>query len=347
MEKTNKKKKKRKLKGWTKVALVVLNIVAFVAILLLVLNGVYRSYYNKMNYEEVAQRTEFGRGIRRVLEGDIGTLMWADHVHNILLIGHDSGLRTNTGRSDAMILVSINKETEELIMTSLMRDSYVYIPGHGADRLNQAYMEGGASLLIETVEMNFDIRIDNYATIDVFAFMDVVDALGGVELTVSDEEVEVMNRYITQLNKLEENPRMESVLSGAGTYHMNGIQTLAFCRVRYAGNADFERTERQREVLTILLNRFKECDLAELNEVLNVVLPNVTTDINQDTLLSLLTNAVVSYLNYELVQYRVPYDGSYTSFTPEEDKLVLSIDIEANSKYMIENIYGVHVKEEE
>ena len=345
--KKNRKKKKRKLKGWTKALLVMLHVVVFVSILIVVLNGVYKSYYSKMNYEEVPQRTELGRGARRILEGDLETLMWSDHVYNILLIGHDTGLRANTGRSDAMILVSINKERETLIMTSFMRDSYVHIPGHGADRLNQAYMEGGASLLIETLELNFGVRIDNYAAIDVFAFIDVIDALGGLEITINEEEVENMNHYIRQLNKAEGNPRNTHLLSAAGTYHMNGIQTVAFCRCRYAGNSDFERTERQREVLSLLLNEFKESDISELNAALNVVLPSVTTDVDRETMLKLMTNAVMSYLDYQLVQYRIPYDGSYEDFSPDDDKQVLSIDIGLNREYLIDKIYGVYIEKDE
>ena len=117
------KKRKRKLRGWTKVAIVALSLFLVVAIVMGVGHSVYMSYYNKMNYEETVTRTEFGRCMRRVLEGDMRELMHAEHVYNILLIGDDSRNADESRRSDAMILISINESTEQIIMTSLMRDS--------------------------------------------------------------------------------------------------------------------------------------------------------------------------------------------------------------------------------
>lgn len=344
------KKKKRKLKGGTRVAIIIASIVLVVAALGGIGYGIYQNYYNKMNVEDSYVRTEFGRGMRRILEGDSGTLMWAEHVYNVLLIGQDTRVQGELGRSDSMILISVNEHTKEIVMTSLMRDSWVHIPGVGAERLNEAYTRGGADLLVETVELNFDIRIDNYVAIDFFAFMDVVDVLGGVEMTVTDAEVENMAYYIPQINKLLGNPKEQDLLKDGGTYVLNGIQTLAFARCRYVDDADFGRTERQRKVITAIFEKIKDCSLNELIELLDVVLPYVSTNVNQDELLSLLMDFAMQYKDYELVQYRVPYDGSYYGWINDvtgEEKNVLSIDIEANCAYMIQNIYGVNILENE
>ncbi len=348
-EQVKKKKKKRKLKGGTKVAIVIVSIVLVVAALGGIGYGIYRNYYNKMNVEDSYVRTEFGRGMRRILAGDSGTLMWAEHVYNVLLVGQDTRVEGEDRYSDAMILVSINEHTEEIIMTSIMRDSWVYIPGHGSDRINEAYMLGGADKLIETIELNFDVRIDNYVAVDFWAFMDIVDILGGIELTVTDGEVENMEYYITRLNKLLGNPKEQDLLTEAGTYTMNGIQTLAYVRCRYV-DSEFGRTERQRKVMDLIFEEVKNSELSELTELLDAVLPYVTTDIGQDKMLSLMMDFVTAYKDYELVQYRVPVDGSYHDWTNDlagDVKYTLSIDIEVNSAYMIQNIYGVNVFRQE
>lgn len=348
-EPIKKKKKKRKLKRGTKVAIVIASILLGILILVGVLYGVYRSYYSKMNVEDNTIRTELGRGMRRILEGDSGTLMWADHVYNVLLIGHDSRVQGENRRSDSMILVSINEHTEEIILTSIMRDSWVYIPGLGANKINEAYTLGGADKLIETIEINFDVRIDHYAAVDFWAFMDIVDILGGIEMTITDEEVENMAYYIPQINKMLGEPEERYLLTEGGTYTLNGLQALAYARCRYV-DSEANRTGRQRELISAIFEEVKDSDIGELTALLDAVLPYVTTDIGQDELLSLMMDFVAQYKDYELVQYRVPYDGSYEVWYNDLtgiERYTLSLDIEANSVYMIQNIYGVNVLEEE
>lgn len=345
------KRRKRKLKSWTRFTIAALSIFLVFAIVLGAGYGVYKSYYNKMNYEETALRTEFGRCMRRVLEGDMRELMHAEHVYNILLIGDDSRNADESRRSDTMILISINESTEQIFVTSFMRDSWVHIPGYGADRLNEAHNKGGADLLIDTIETNFHIKIDNYMTIDFFAFMDVVDALGGVEMTITDAEAENMKMYLEK----EINPRLlgrpisMDVLDKGGDYVLNGAQTLAYVRCRYVEGAEFARTERQRKVLNVLFERFKDCSVAEMLDVMDVVLPNVTTDLTEEQLLSLVTNAAMEYKDYEMVSQRVPYDGTWQGWIHEmhgTEKEVLNIDIELNTRYLIMSIYGVDLQGE-
>lgn len=350
-EQVKKRKRKRKLKGGTKVAIVIASIVLVVAALGGVGYGIYQNYYNKMNVEESYVRTEFGRGMRRILEGDSGTLMWAEHVYNVLLIGQDNYRDDGSTHSDAMILVSINEHTEEIVLTSLMRDSWVHIPGYGAERLNEAINQGGPELLMETIEMNFGVRVDNYVMIDFFAFIDAVDALGGVDIEITEEELPVLNNpYLSFINTLLGRPEKQDWLEESGINHLNGAQALAYARIRYLEGADFARTERQRKVLDAIFEKMRNCGVGELTVLLDAVLPYVTTDVGSDKLLSLIMDFVTSYKDYELVQYRVPVDGSYYGWIHEltgEEKNVLSIDIEINSAYMIQNIYGVNVLENE
>ena len=142
---------------------------------------------------------------QRLLEQTSGMedVLFDENVMNILLIGYDSRDADSRGRSDTNILVSINQETKEITMTSIMRDCYVSIPGYGNNRINAAYAFGGGSLLIETIEKNFQISVNNYVAVNFYAFMDIIDLIGGIEIEVSDAEAEVMNRYIRELNRLE------------------------------------------------------------------------------------------------------------------------------------------------
>lgn len=347
--KTKSNKRKLNLKGKVTLVLGILAVIAIVAVG--VVYGTYKSYYSKMNYQAAVEKTELGRGMFRILNGDIGTLMWSDHVYNVLLIGQDTRVQGENGRSDAMILVSINKQTEEIIMTSLMRDVWVHIPGYGAERLNQAYEYGGAQLLIDTVETNFHIRIDNYMTIDFYAFMDMVDALGGVEMTITDAEVENMLYYFHyEINPMLGRPLDTDVIETGGTYTLNGVQTLAYVRCRYLEGGDFGRTERQRKVLNVIFERFKSCSVPEMLDVLEVVLPYITTDIDEETMFSLLTNTALQYKDYKLVTHTVPYEGTWENWIHEltgETKDVLSVDIELNSQIMIKDIYKIEIAEED
>ena len=251
---------------------------------------------------------------QRLLEQTSGVedVLFDRNVMNILLIGYDSRDSDSRGRSDTNILISVNQETKEITMTSIMRDCYVSIPGYGNNRINAAYAYGGGTLLSETVEKNFQISMDNFVAVNFYAFMDIIDMIGGVEIEVSDEEAEVMNGYISELNRLEGSEEAKDQLNKGGTLHLNGKQTLAYTRVRYVGNADFERTERQRTVLEKVFEKAKQMNLLELNDLLNRLLPEVSTDMSEKEVLFLLLKGP-AYLQYDLKSLRIPADGTYES----------------------------------
>ena len=273
------------------------------------------------------------------LEDESSPIMFSDDVYNILLIGNDSRDKNTLGRSDSMIIVSINRKTEEIIMTSIMRDSYVAIPGYWSSRINAAYAFGGPDLLINTIESNFKINIDKYVAVNFYSFMDAVDAVGGVEITVSDAEVGVMNNYIEELNKLNGQASGTDRLSKGGTYNLNGKQALAYSRVRYVGNADYERTERQRRVLETMFNKVKDSGISELTDLLNAVLPETLTNISESEMLGLLIDFPTKYNKYNIKQCRVPCDGTIQNLVIG-GAMVLGIDLNANIQYLHQNIYG-------
>ena len=276
--------------------------------------------------------------IRTNMENQAEEFMGNKKVFNILLIGCDAREEGGPGRADSIILISINKESEQLIATSIMRDIYVEIPGHGNDRINAAYAYGGADLLVETVEKNFKIQIDRYASVDFFVFMDIVDQMGGVELEISDEEFLVANAYINELNELLDEPYGTDWLPDGGPHLLNGKQALGYSRIRYVGDADFERTKRQRAVLEQIFNKVKDYNLIQLNSLLNIILPEVTTDLTEGEAITLALE-MNAYKKYALKQYRLPYDDTWRDMRIK-GMSVLGINFEKNIQYLKRDIYA-------
>ncbi len=236
------------------------------------------------------------------------------YVTNILLIGRDVRQDNWNGNSDAVILVSINTKTKTIYMTSFMRDSYAVVPGYGVNKLNYAHAVGGGPLLVQTIESNYKVDIDYYVSVNFNAFMSIVDTFGGLQLTVTDE-ARVMNKYIKELNKLYFSgvDVNTDTLSGGGTYQFNGKQVLAYARNRYVGS-DYARTQRQRIVLQALFAKMQQMSVTQANEVLQTVAAYTTHNIPGDTFANLLLN-VPTYLQYDILQDRIPYDGLYSSMS--------------------------------
>lgn len=257
---------------------------------------------------------------------DSGEAMYSDDVINIMLIGTDGRTVSEQGRSDSMILVSINKITKKIYMSSFLRDTYVDIPGVGNhNRLNAAYSFGGASLLLDTIEANYKIYIDNYVRVNFDSFKETIDLLGGVEMTVTDAEA----------------GQIPGISSG-GTYTLNGDQALAFARIRnVGGNGDFGRTERQRKVLTVLFDRCKNLSVSELNALLDQLLPNLTTNLSSSEILGLILSSP-TYFKYELIQQQIPKDDTWDYMTVRHMS-VLKVDFKENIAFIKETIFeGVY-----
>lgn len=289
--------------------------------------------------ENVEKDDTDSKHVYTVADGD-GTYTYDfndENVYNVLLIGTDARNNSDRGRSDSMILVSINKTTEQIVMTSFLRDIYLYIPGVEYTRLNHAYAYGGPDLLLDTLETNFKIPVDKYVQVDFYSFVTVVDAVGGVDIDVTDDEVEYVNKYLAEINRLEGRNENTDKLSSGGSYTLNGEQALAYSRIRYIGT-DFGRTERQRTVLEEIFRNMSNMGVSELKALLDELLPNVTTNIQKDELFSLVLNSP-SYLGYERIQCRVPADGTWWNLTIR-GMAVLGIDFDSNIRYLGQNIYN-------
>lgn len=315
------KRDKRKKNRGVKVLIVIaaLFVVGIFGLYLLV-GGVY----GKMEYQEAG---EFA-----------SESMKENGVINVLLIGNDSRLAGDDGRSDAMILVSISDKTKTITMTSLLRDMYVEIPGHDGNRLNAAYSYGGPELLMETIELNFDIPVHRYALVNFQAFANLVDAAGGVDLELTNDEVKWINAYLMEYNQLEGKDLATDFLdpSLSGMIHLNGPQALAFTRNRYIGT-DFGRTERQRKVLSAIIGKLPGTVLTNGGELADGLFPNLTTNLKQGECFNLSLNAW-KFLGYDIQQQCIPVEGSYSN-ADIRGMAVLQVDFDANRQFLKTTLY--------
>ena len=195
-----------------------------------------------------------------------------DETIKFAIFGSDSRDEDNqyAGRSDAIIIVSMNTTKKTISLISIPRDSYVNVPGYGYTKINHAYAYGQEQLSLKTINTNFGLDIDQYITIDFSGLVNVVDFLGGVELNLSQEEVNFINARTTG-NKL----------SASGTMTLNGTQALIHSRNRYVGN-DFYRTSRQRDIMIALMEKISKKSPTEILNMSDVILSNVTTNMNID-----------------------------------------------------------------
>ena len=262
-----------------------------------------------------------------------------DDIYNVLLIGVDRRDKSWNGNSDAMILVSINKAENKVSMVSLMRDTYVDIPGVGYRKLNAAYAYGAGPLLCETVTDTYKIEVDRYAAVDFFDLIDIIDLIGGVSLEISAAEAKVANGYILDMCNLMDIDGMEHQIPEEGGFiRCDGVQAVAFARNRYVGNSDFERTERQRYVLSQLMAEVKQMSVAKMTEKMQGLLKFVTMNIPETEIWSMIPE-LPEMLEYDFEMSRVPYDNMYeTIWVNNQDMLVPDWDVTLEK--LQEQIYG-------
>ena len=280
--------------------------------------------------------TELQRNLEQMEENSD---LYTTNAFNILLIGVDSRSDSMSGRSDSMILVSINKQTKQVTMTSFLRDIYLSIPGYGSNRLNAAYAYGGTELLVETIKANLGITVDRCLVVNFYLVMDLVDAIDGIDLDVTAEEIDVMNGYIRHHNRLLGNPEGTDMLSesDAGTVHVNGNQALAYARVRYVGT-DFARTGRQRTVISKCLEKVKKMSLGEISGLAEKFLPRVLTDLSEGDCATLLL-MMLNLGDYEFDNLTIPVDGTW-NYANIRGMSVITVDFSANAQAWHNKVEG-------
>lgn len=260
---------------------------------------------------------------------DVGKLLQDTALYNVLIVGVDSRRNDYAGRSDAMVVLTVNPLSQKVVMTSLLRDSYVDIPGHGQERLNEAYNYGGTSLLKKTIRQNYGIRIDAFMVVNFGDLIEFINDIGGVEMTVTKKEVPVINKYTSDQNKeiygRKDNP--DALPVKGGTYRFNGMQALAYARVRYVG-LDFGRTERQRKVLSAAVKQLLSLPVDKQVQVIAKYMLRVKTDLTVPELLYLIL-VFATMDQYETSSIALPVEGTY-KYKRVNGKEVIAVDLAAN-----------------
>ena len=266
--------------------------------------------------------------IRKKLEGVDIDVMREDYVKNILLIGQDKrSYEDEPQRSDSMIIASINTRTNKITLCSLMRDMYVSIPGSKDNRINEAYQYGGMELLDQTIEENLGVHIDGNVEVDFEGFKEIFSVIGDIEIDIKDYEVNHLNKIDDSWNITE------------GVNMLNGEQALAYARTRKVGNSDWERTDRQRRVLSAAFDKVKDLDVFSMISLASKISPYITTDINTKEFLGYAYIVATNHMSLG-ENYRFPAEGHYSCQTLRKGMEVLVPDLEANAQLLKECLYG-------
>lgn len=256
-----------------------------------------------------------------------------EYVANFLICGIEE--IGGGGRTDSMMIASVNIKDRTIKLTSLMRDCYVEIEGHDWNKLNSAYAFGGMDLLVDTVQRNFKIYIDGYASVNFNSFERIVDMLGGVDIELGKSEANYLNttNYIS-------NPVYRDVTAGWNT--LNGNQALGYARVRKVvtlggANNDFGRTLRQRRLLNAIFEKYKSKNIMELFQIMYDILPEIKTNLTSsqisDVIEEIVENGIMTIDNY-----RIPAEGYYSDGNNSHG-YVLLLDFQANIKQIYQNIF--------
>ena len=242
-------------------------------------------------------------------------------VINILLIGQDRRPGETRARSDSMILCTYNKQTKTLVLTSLLRDLYVRIPGYQDNRINVAYAAGGMKLLNETLETNFGIRVDGNIEVDFTQFSDIVDLIGGVSIELRSDEAKLINQKAG--GSLTE-----------GTHLLTGKQALEYARIRSLdGDGDFSRTNRQRKVINAIVDSYKNASLKTMLSLVDDILPMITTDMSNLKIIGYAMEVFPGLSDMKIVSQRIPADGTYSG-QMIRGMAVLVADMDANREIL-------------
>ena len=272
-------------------------------------------------------------------KGGSDSLLNDEHVLNILLFGQDYRQdEKDFGRSDSMILLSIDTINKKIKLTSFQRDTYVTIPQHGDNKINAAYTLGGEALSIATIESNFGPKVDYFATVDFDSFREIINILGGVDIELNIEEIEYINAQIdvndqtdrTSFLKYDKNKKTQKM-------HLDGYQALWYARDRgeenLGGNPeysfsgdDWDRTQRQRELIHNLSDKLKnDADISNLVEIVNKVGPLITTNLKKSDITFLVSN-MPTFMKYEMVEMTLPTQGNWRYGKTDDGQSVIVID---------------------
>lgn len=261
---------------------------------------------------------------------------------NIALFGVDArnGKLSTGTRTDTIMILSVNNSTGEGRLVSVYRDTYLNLGNDVYNKCNAAYAKGGPEQAISMLNMNLDLYITDFVTIGFEGMMEVVDAVGGIEIDIQENEIKHLNNYQASMYATEENPNNLTTdyvaITEPGVQTLSGYQAVAYCRIRAVGN-DFGRTERQRKVLQAVLDKAKTLSPSQLNDIADDVFPMVATSLEIDEILSLVANVS----SYEIVgSSGFPFDTNITTGKiGSKGSCVIPMDLATNVELLHEYLY--------
>ncbi len=269
--------------------------------------GVYLYFlqtYNEVDYVEIP-KTDEDLGITEETEEVINIFEDNKAIINILLFGIDKRSDEETGRSDSIMILTIDPVTNKIKLSSLMRDTRVSIKGYGENKLGHAYAYGGPELAIHTINKNFRLNIRHFASINYGGLINIIDSAGGIYATVKDDEIDMVNKYTNDTAYVE--GLSYTPITKSGYQLLDGVQAVGYSRIRKVGDGDYERTQRQRIVLSGIIRKLTDLNVIELPGVIRKLASNVETNISSSYMLkvgSSILNAGIS----DIRQSRFPTD---------------------------------------
>ena len=323
--------KQRKAKKRKRIILFTVEIVALVVLLAALVSVLMITKMDKVkiNPEDIAVNPEVEENTE--MKG----------YRNIALFGVDSrtGKLGKGNRSDTIMIASINQDTGDVKLVSVYRDTYLNLGTDAYNKANAAYAQGGPEQAINMLNMCFDLNIQEYVTVGFDALIETIDALGGIQIDVHENEIEHLNNYQRSMFSEDENDALnENIVkvTKPGLQTLNGLQATAYCRIRYVGD-DFGRAERQRKVLLACLDKAKQANPATLVEILNKVLEHVYTNIGVEEMASVLKDVA----SYEVVaQDGIPFESARkTGTVGKKGSCVIPVDLAENVKMLHEFLF--------
>ena len=305
--------------------IIIIALVIFIIIAMLIGYYVIRAKLSKVQQVEI---DENNLSVTETIEQNLSGY------RNIAIYGvdsRDSSLGAGN-RSDCIIIASINNDSKEIKLISVYRDTFVNIEGYGLDKITHAYSYGGPELALKTLNENLDLNVTEFVTVNFDAVAEAVNLLGGVEINVEENEIEYLNSYLAETSRVTGIETEEITETGLQT--LDGVQAVAYSRIRYTEGGDYKRTERMRTVIEAMFEKLKTKSISEINNFADQLLPEVYTNLELDEMLAL-APIVLQYNITESIGWPYEVRGITT-----DRWYGVPVTLETNVKQLHEEAFG-------
>ena len=325
-------KKKKKKKGKKKILLLVFELLLL--LILLAVAWLYNSTFNRIDYEKQMDDTEAG------INGDIDSEkleILKEGYTTIALFGLDNRSSNNykSGNSDTIMIANIDNKTKQVKLVSVYRDTYLNIGDGKLSKANAAYAHGGATQAVQMLNSNLDLAITDYVCVDWAALVQAIDALGGIDIEITQAEMNSINKYLHDVDKVT--GLTTSLVTQYGNVHLDGSQATTYARIRKLAGDDYKRASRQRIVIQAMLTKAKTSDISTLTKICNVVFDDIKTTLTMSEILYLMKDVA----SYDIVSTTgFPFDLTNARLTGTGDTVVpasLASNVTELHSYMFED----------